>query len=257
MKDTQLLIIPVYRCPKQIHRVLSSLAAHRSELADLKRVAIFDNCSPDDTVEVAREVVALNGLGDWISVFRNKKNYGLGGTHKIAFSWALENEFSRVIVMHGDDQAQIEDLPKIIKGLEQGFGAVLGSRFMRGSRRPGYSWVRVAGNVTLNAVFTLVTRKPIYDLGSGLNGFCLSKIAPQVYQNCSNGFTFNTEFLLGILTAKISFIFLPITWQEEDQSSNARNFRVAFGMLKALGAWLVGRAPSNQLLPTPEFDESG
>ena len=50
-----------------------------------------------------------------IKVLKNRENYGLGGSHKVAFNYAIENNFDYIIVLHGDDQGSISDMIPVLK----------------------------------------------------------------------------------------------------------------------------------------------
>ena len=43
-------------------------------------------------------------------ILQNHQNYGLGGSHKAAFNYAIKNNFDCLIVCHGDDQCEIDDI---------------------------------------------------------------------------------------------------------------------------------------------------
>ena len=60
------------------------------------------------TVETASAACQREGLANW-KVVRNRENYNLGGSHKVAFDYAVAQGFTHVIVLHGDDQADIAD----------------------------------------------------------------------------------------------------------------------------------------------------
>src|SRR5438046_2752881 len=94
-----LLFIPAYRCAAQIVRTLEQL--DRGPLPEaLTYCLVLDNCSPDGTYDAARARAASIRLP--VEVRRNASNVGLGGSHKIAFRFALERCFDGVIVLHGD-----------------------------------------------------------------------------------------------------------------------------------------------------------
>jgi dolichol-phosphate mannosyltransferase len=240
------MAVPAFNCEKQISRLIDELGS-TPLLAQLRsqifQIRIFDNQSSDQTVAAANLAIQRTKLSDWMVVTENSQNLGLGGTQKQAFTWALDMGFSHLIVFHGDNQGSIQDIPAVLEVLSGGAKIALGSRFMNGSRRFGYSKTRVVGNRILNLFFSLCTGIKILDLGSGLNGFSLDAFSNRRYLSFSNAFNFNVDLLLDFIGRKIPLIFVPIQWREEDQVSNARNFRVAFSMLKSLMRWLGSKEP--------------
>ena len=241
MKPKILVFIPAYRCEPQIRRVIEQFDDRVQEWVDT--VMVVDNQSPDNTLEVAieRGKAVLNGC-DFIA-WRNDDNYGLGGSHKAAFRYAIEQGFDYLVVLHGDDQADIRDLiPQLEAGAHLDVDCLLGARFMRGSQLKGYSWFRTFGNKVYNILFSLVARRAIYDLGSGLNVYRLATYREFYYKTFPDDLTFNYVMLLASYYRKQAVRFFPISWREEDQRSNVKLFRQAFKVLRLLGGFAVQRA---------------
>lgn len=234
-----LVAIPCYNCERQIPRVLAGFRDPALR-ARVDRIIVIDNRSTDRTAPAAREAAETAGLGDRFRLFRNVRNYGLGGSQKVAFLHALENGFDYVSILHGDDQATTGELADLISKAERapGLAAVLGARFMPGSRLRGYSLLRIAGNRLLNALYSCVTGRRTFDLGSGLNLFRVDQLDPGAFLGFSDAFTFNMDLLLHLYSTRRPLAYVPITWSETDQVSNARTFRVGWITLLTL----LGRA---------------
>ena len=165
--DKILLFIPMYNCEKQIARVLSQLTEEVCNY--LSEVIIINNRSTDDGESVVQEYLSKNRPAVKIKLLRNDNNYGLGGSHKVAFQYAVKNGFDYVIVLHGDDQGDITNiLPYLSRKIYQKYDCLLGARFMRGSRLKGYSKFRTFGNFVYNILFSIGCGYRVYDLGSGL-----------------------------------------------------------------------------------------
>jgi glycosyltransferase involved in cell wall biosynthesis len=227
-----LIGIPAYNCEKQITRVITALPPEIYEAAD--EILVVDNQSLDNTVNAAIETINSLKLAK-IKVKINKSNLGLGGTHKAIFNYALKEKFDLVAIVHGDDQARFSELKDLLEKLtSSGSEAVLGSRFMKDSKRVNYSLTRVFGNSVLNLVYSVILRRNVQDLGSGLNLFTASALKKLNYLNFSDGFTFNMDLLIGLIDSGAKIAFYPITWREHDQVSNARNFSVGWIALKTI-----------------------
>jgi len=79
--------------------------------------------------------VVCGSFGNWIS-----------GRYRDLLH-ALDNSFDYLIVLYGDDQGDLADiLPYLRDGSYRDADALLGARFMKGSRLVGYSAVRTLGN---------------------------------------------------------------------------------------------------------------
>ena len=209
----------------------------------VREIWVVDNRSPDGTAEAALGVARSGRLPN-LRVFRTRQNNSLGGTHKTVFLRAAEAGMTHVVVLHGDDQAVAAEVGLLLDRAEQDPSAqtVLGSRFSRGSRLVGYDRKRVAGNRVLNAVYSAVTLRRLQDLGSGLNLFALADLDERAYLRFADGLTFNFELLLDLVRRRVRFAYVPITWREEDQTSNARNVKVFTTGLANLARWRLGRS---------------
>jgi len=239
-KPKILVFIPAYRCEAQITRVLDQFDRDTQRLFDT--VMVLDNRSPDGTLQVAASHGVRKFTDCHFLACLNQDNYGLGGSHKVAFRYGLEHGFDYLVVLHGDDQADIRDLGPILSaGIPSDIDCLLGSRFMQGSKLKGYSKFRTFGNVIYNLLFSLVAWRGIKDLGSGLNLYKLSTFRDFYYEKFPDDLTFNYVMLLGSYHRRQNVKFFPISWREEDQRSNVKLFQQAFKVLGLLGRYFMGR----------------
>jgi len=247
-----LLAIPAYNCQIQIERVINGLITNPILLNKLDSIIIIDNRSTDGTVEAALAAIKKNNLTNKAHVVVNMQNYGLGGSHKVALAFAIRNDFDYLAILHGDNQAITEETLLLINEseLNPASAAILGSRFMIGSKRIGYSKIRTFGNVTLNLLFTLFSGRVTKDLGSGLNLFKVSELKYPTIACLSNSLSFNIELLLYFYSNKKHIKYVPITWIEEDQISNANTIGIGYSALKILGRWRLGLKPGIHLSNT-------
>ncbi len=228
-----LIFVPCFRCENQIERVI-----YKIKTSGLRAdILLVDNISPDDTLQKAKSSLIQEDLRPGI-ILKNQENYSLGGSHKVAFNYALENNYSHVIVLHGDDQADINDLvPFINQRMHEQYDCFLGSRFHPQSRLVGYSKFRILGNKVLNLFCSLVCRSDISDMGSGLNMYNREFLEDRKYLGFPDDLTFNVFLLFHAYSRRAKTAFFPITWREEDQISNAKVFRQMFkimGLIKSV-----------------------
>jgi glycosyltransferase involved in cell wall biosynthesis len=232
MADRILIFIPTYNCARQIARVVEKIG--NNVPPDIAMIMVVDNGSADGTREAACAALQNTAPCDW-KVVRNRENYSLGGSHKVAFRYALENGFTHVVALHGDDQADFNDFaPLIARGAQRGTDALLGSRFIPGARLHGYSSFRRLGNLVFNFMFSISAGRRIHDMGSGLNIYGRKLLEDRDYDKCPNDLTFHCWFLLHMISRKRDLRFEPISWNQTDQESNAKLFRQARIILRLL-----------------------
>ena len=192
---SKILFIPVYNCKIQIKRLIDKIK--KKNLDSVNEILFVDNRSSDGTLETIIE--ETNDLRKIITIIRNDKNYGLGGSHKVALNYALNKNYKDLIVFHGDDQGNVDDLEMIISlDIDRNYEFILGSRFMRRSTLNNYSFIRIAGNIFFNLVFSLITLKKLSDLGSGLNLIRLDNLDIKQIESFPDNLTFNYYLILYI-----------------------------------------------------------
>ena len=239
MKEKMLLFIPAYNCEKQIVRVLGQLT--EEILSYFEEVLVVNNRSTDHTEKAVLDYLAAHP-SDKIALVRNDENYGLGGSQKMAFTYAVEHGYDYVCMLHGDDQGNIHDfLPVFKKGLYKKHDCVLGARFMRGSKLQGYSAFRTFGNIVYDFIFAFITRRRIYDLGSGLNMYSTKMLSDRFFMKFPDNLMFNYVMILASHYYSHDIMFYPVSWREDDQVSNVKMTSQAVKVLKMAFAYLCNK----------------
>lgn len=234
-----LLFIPGYNCEKQIVRVLNQLDEEVMKYIDQ---IIFVNNRSTDYTELNALEYKIKHKELPLKIIRNNKNYNLGGSHKVAFNYAIKNNFDYVIVLHGDDQGDIHDFLPLLKSKKyEKYDSVLGARFMKGSKLKGYSKIRTFGNKVFNKFFSLLVGDKVYDLGSGLNIYKVESLKKIPYHKYPDTLYFNDLMILASCYYKLNILFYPITWREEDQVSNNKLIKFSINLLKMLSKYTFTR----------------
>lgn len=243
-KNRVIIAIPCYNCSPQIARVLAGIDDRL--LARVDEVIVVDNASPDNTALVAKDVIEKSPLLKTcgkIKVLRNRANYNLGGTFKLAWFIARQGRFDAMVFLHGDAQADTFEVHSFLDELEADAGAVaafLGARFMPTSKLINYSTSRELANRALNFAFSLATLRPIYDIGSGLNLYRIPAVDADVIARLPEHPAFDVDLLLHYVQSRAKVKFVPITWKEEDQISNVKNLQIGLTVLGRLARWRSG-----------------
>ena len=238
--DRILLFTPMYKCEKQIVRVLGQITPEVSSY--ITEWIIVNNRSTDNGENIVKRYLDANKIPLKIKLLRNDENYGLGGSHKVAFDYAMKNNFDYIIVLHGDDQGDISNiLPYLKSGEYKAYDCFLGARFMKGSKLQGYSKFRTFGNRVYNFLFSVGCGYKIYDLGSGLNMYKISILQDKFYLSYKDNLIFNYCMVMGSAYYKHKVKFFPIIWKEDDQVSNVKMVNQAITVLKLLGSYVFNK----------------
>ena len=225
-----MLFIPAYNCEKQIVRVLAQL--DEEVVSYFEEILVVNNRSTDDTEKAVLAYLKENPSLP-VKLMRNDENYGLGGSQKMAFHYAVDHGYDYVCMLHGDDQGDIHDfIPMLEKNIYKKHDCVLGARFMRGSRLKGYSAFRTFGNIVYDFIFAFITKRRIFDLGSGLNMYSTKMLADSFFEKFPDNLMFNYVMILASHYYDHDIIFYPVSWREEDQVSNVKMVNQAINVLK-------------------------
>lgn len=235
-----MVAVPAYNCAAQIGRVIAQFTPELAQY--FAELVVIDNCSQDDTVP--RALDAANACDTLpVTVLRNVENYSLGGSHKVAFQRCIDRDYDGVVILHGDDQGRIEDFAGLREMIRKDDpDCVLGARFMPGAQLSGYGSFRVFGNHVFNSLYTVVTQKRVFDMGSGLNYYSRALIDRGIHIRMPDDLTFNNCMLLTTYAARAGVSFAPISWREEDQVSNAKLVNQSVRLLEYLWLYVSNRS---------------
>jgi len=230
------VLIPCYNCGEHIKFVIDSITD--KSLERISSFIVVDNGSTDNTVNNA--VASINQKNtDKIKVLLNDENYGLGGTHKVGFNYAKENNCDFLVVLHGDGQANPNELDNFLRIIDENpeIDAVLGSRFMDLTLIKNYSRLRTFGNVMLNCFASILSFKKVRDFGAGLNIFNIKSVCSLPLETFSDVCDFNIYLLFALLDNNMSIIHVPISWSESGQISNVTTFGIGCDTLRVILSW--------------------
>lgn len=234
-----MLFIPSYNCEKQVVRVLAQL--DEEVLPYFEEILVVNNRSTDGTEKAVLEYLKENPSLP-VKLMRNDENYGLGGSQKMAFHYAVDHGYDYVCMLHGDDQGDIHDfIPMLEKKIYKKHDCVLGARFMKGSRLQGYSAFRTFGNIVYDFIFAFITKRRIFDLGSGLNMYSTKMLADSFFEKFPDNLMFNYVMILASHYYDHDIIFYPVSWREEDQVSNVKMVNQAVNVLKMAFSYMFNK----------------
>lgn len=102
-----LCFIPVRNCESPLKQVLSEFQGETLEY--IEEILVVDDSSDDRTFDLAKEILATIPKVR-TTILQNSKNDGIGFSHKLAFSYALEAKYDYLLVLHGDGSVSIRTI---------------------------------------------------------------------------------------------------------------------------------------------------
>jgi glycosyltransferase involved in cell wall biosynthesis len=196
------------------------------------RVLVVDDCSPDDTLGVARS------LG--LDTRRHGTNRGYGGNQKTCYDWALEEGADVVVLLHPDYQYAPYRVPALVEPILQGRSDfVFGSRFAEGGKpmRGGMPLYRYLGNRFTTSVENAFLGTSFSELHSGMKAYSRRFLELIGYHRFSDRFVFDSEMVIQavLLGFRIQEVAIPTRYAEDSSSvgigSSFRYILETFGAL--------------------------
>ena len=219
-----LIFIPAYNVEKQILRVLKKMPILLLN-EHFIRILIIEDCSKDNTKKIIEDYIKANANNNLIRLIKNEKNYGYGDVQKIAFNYALKNDFDYVIMLHGDDQYDPERIPIFISNLLNGRAdAVFGSRFINPKEplKNGMPFNRYIGNRIVTFIQNMIVGTKMTEFHSGYRSYKIDVLKKINFEKNSNDFCFDSEIIVQMKKMKFIINEIPIATKYADEVSNLK-----------------------------------
>ncbi|MDE6053000.1 MAG: glycosyltransferase family 2 protein [Lachnospiraceae bacterium] len=151
------VLIPVIN---EGERILKELyRAYKHHIADHADLVICDGGSTDGSLE-ERKLKKLQ-----VNTLLIKKGAGKQGAQlRMGIYWALRRGYKGILTIDGNYKDSIEDIPRFIQKLEEGYDLVQGSRFIKGGRAINTPLVRnIAVRLIHAPIISLTARQRFTD----------------------------------------------------------------------------------------------
>lgn len=159
------VLIPIINEGDRIHKELKR--AQDNGVSSYADIVICDGGSSDGcTAEEKLRALDVNTL-------LVKQDAGKQGAQlRMGIWWALERGYKGIITIDGNNKDSIEDVPKFIEKLEQGYDFVQGSRFIKGGHAINTPFVRnIAVRLIHAPVISLTAHKHFTDTTSAYRAY--------------------------------------------------------------------------------------
>ena len=219
------VVMPAYNAAQTLEKTYREVPA---DIVD--DVILVDDCSSDDTVEVARALGIRH-------VIRHEQNKGYGGNQKTCYNKALELGADVVIMLHPDYQYTpllIESITYMI--VNELYPVVLASRILgNGALKGGMPRYKYFFNRCLTWFQNVMTGQKLSEYHTGYRAFTREVLESIPFMRNSDDFVFDNQMLAQIIYADydIGEITCPTKYFPEASSINfRRSCRYGFGVLR-------------------------
>jgi hypothetical protein len=233
-----LVIIPALNEAESIVGVIASIRRY----APWADIAVLNDGSTDETGEIAKAEGAL--------VLHMPYRVGIGATVQTGYMFADHYGYEVVVRVDGDGQHPIEDIPRLMRGLEQqGVDLIIGSRYIEDRGYTG-SMARRAGSLILANLISTITGLRITDPTSGFTAANRKtiKLCAEVYPHDYP----EPEALVILHRAGLRICEIPVSMKpRQGGRSSITALRSGYYMIKVILAILIGL-----LRPVPHIKPS-
>ena len=232
-KKRILIFIPAYNVEKKILQVLKKIPKEIFS-EHFIRIQIIEDFSKDNTKQVIEEYLKTGSGNDFISLIKNEKNQGYGGVQKIAFKYAIKNNFDYIIMLHGDGQYPPEKIPEFISNLiNSNANAVFGSRFIqpKDALKGGMPLYKFIGNRMLTFIQNLILGTKMSEFHSGYRSYQINALKKINFEKNTNDFHFDSEIIIQMLKLKYVIKEIPMPTFYGDEVSHLRSVPYGINVL--------------------------
>ncbi|MBD2702618.1 glycosyltransferase family 2 protein [Spirosoma sp. BT702] len=219
------VVMPAYRAALTLERTYREIPL---DLVD--EVILVDDASPDNTVEIARQLGIRH-------VIRHDKNRGYGGNQKTCYAKALELGADIVVMLHPDYQYTPLLLPAMISIIGNGlYPVVFASRILgKGALKGGMPMYKYIANRFLTLTQNLLMNQKLSEYHTGYRAFSGEVLRSLDFTHNSDDFIFDNEMIAQIFFKRfeIAEVTCPTKYFEEASSINFRRSSIyGLGVLR-------------------------
>lgn len=225
------VVLPTYNERANVGRLLEQL---REVLPDAQ-VVVVDDSSPDGTAEVVAEAAAELGQ---IKLVQRPGKQGLGSAYRHGFEVALDEGYDIVVSMDVDFSHDPASIPAMLRLVEDGADAVIGSRYVPGGGTVDWPVHRRLLSRWGNRYTAGVLRIPLRDCTSGFRVYratALRAIDPG--STTAEGYAFLTELVRRLVCQGFTVTESPITFVDRRYGTSKMSTRIIVESMLLVTRW--------------------
>jgi dolichol-phosphate mannosyltransferase len=226
-----LIVLPTYNEAENIADILRQARAAAPEAG----ILVVDDSSPDRTADVARATAGEIGNLDILS--RPRKS-GLGSAYRDGFKWGRARGFDVLIEMDSDFSHDPADLPRLLKGIDDGADLVIGSRYVPGGEIPHWPWHRRALSKYGNRYSARMLRLDVRDLTAGYRAYrgeILGRIDIDAVRAEGYGFQVEMTYFVAQLGGRI--VEIPIKFVDRVRGTSKMSSNIVVEAMALVTWW--------------------
>ena len=226
-----LVVMPTYNERENVAAVLQAVRASVPS-AD---ILVVDDNSPDGTAKIVNETGESLGR---IDLLQRPGKQGLGSAYRQGFSLALDRGYDVIVSMDVDFSHDPAVLPEMLRLIDAGADAVIGSRYVPGGATVDWPVHRRALSRWGNRYTSLVLGLQIRDCTSGYRAYradALAEIDPS--STTAEGYAFLTELVRRLVRSGRRVMETPIVFTDRRYGTSKMSSRIVAESMLLVTRW--------------------
>ncbi|MDQ3543150.1 MAG: polyprenol monophosphomannose synthase [Actinomycetota bacterium] len=226
-----LVVMPTYNERENVAAVLQAVRASVPS-AD---ILVVDDNSPDGTAKIVNETGESLGR---IDLLQRPGKQGLGSAYRQGFSLALDRGYDVIVSMDVDFSHDPAVLPEMLRLIDAGADAVIGSRYVPGGATVDWPVHRRVLSRWGNRYTSLVLGLQIRDCTSGYRAYradALAEIDPS--STTAEGYAFLTELVRRLVRSGRRVMETPIVFTDRRYGTSKMSSRIIAESMLLVTGW--------------------
>jgi dolichol-phosphate mannosyltransferase len=227
------VVLPTYN---EAENIVGFLRAVRAAVPEADVLVVDDN-SPDGTAALAEESAAELGR---IKVLRRAGKLGLGAAYRHGFTVAFDEDYDAIVSMDSDYSHDPSVVPTMLRLIEGGADAVIGSRYVPGGSTVDWPLRRRLLSRWGNRYTAAVLRLPVSDCTSGFRAYRASALrAIEPAETGAEGYAFLTELVRKLIANGSTIVETPIVFRDRQFGTSKMSGRIIAESMLLVTRWAI------------------
>jgi dolichol-phosphate mannosyltransferase len=228
-----IVVLPTYN---ERDNVVALLRAVRAAVPAADVLVVDDN-SPDGTAVLVEETAAEQ---DQIKLLRRAGKQGLGSAYRQGFALALDEGYDVVVSMDVDFSHDPAVLPELLRLIDGGADAVIGSRYVAGGATVDWPLHRRLLSRWGNRYTSFALGLRVRDCTSGYRAYraeALRSIDPAT--TTAEGYAFLTELVRRLVRQGARVVETPIVFTDRRYGVSKMSGRIVVESMLLVTSWAI------------------
>jgi dolichol-phosphate mannosyltransferase len=226
-----LIVLPTYNEADNIAEVLRRARAAAPDAG----ILVVDDSSPDGTADIARALTAEVG---GVEILTRPDKSGLGSAYRDGFKWGRERGFDVLMEMDSDLSHDPADIPRLLKGIDDGADLVIGSRYVPGGSIPHWPWHRRALSKYGNRYSAAMLRIDVHDMTAGFRAYRSDMVGRIDIDGVrADGYGFQVEMTYFVAQAGGRIVEVPIKFVDRVRGTSKMSTNIVVEAMALVTWW--------------------